>query len=825
MAGPCERLVVLDFSWGMAGGLATAVLADFGADVIKLEPPAGDPFRHLPAWLTWNRGKKSAVLDLKTAQGRIRAQRLAEQADVVLESFRPGVAHRLGIDYLTLAAINPRLVYASISGWGQHGPLSQVPGYEGAIAAKSGRMASFEGQINRAGPAYAAVQVGTWAASQAAVRGILAALLGRDSSGHGQWVRTSLLQNMIPYDLAGLMMRQLSRRDPEKFPPDFLGARMRLPMLQYIPVRTKDGHWLQHANLMDRLFRAYLKAVGLGWVLQEELFKNAPIMNHESREALRDLILTKMQERTLAEWMEVYLADGNIAAEPFLPAVDGMKHEQFVHNRHAAEIVDPRVGQLTAVGLLAHLSATPGEVGGPAPELGEHTTEILQRIAPAQHPAALTTVRKTNGDARNPIAKPLLDGITIIDFSMVIAGPYAAAMLAEMGARVIKVDATPEREQTISIGGGMAPLNLKNYAGKEAIQLNLQSPEGQKIIHQLIARSDVLLHNFRPGVPERLAIDWETCRQINPRLIHVYVGAYGATGPHSRRPGAHPIPGALLGGALRQAGRANPPPSGRSMNLEEIKEVSRLLMRANESNPDPNTSQAVATSILLALLARARTRSGQAVEVTMLQANAWANADEAYDCNGRPACALPDQHCYGLHALYRLYPASEGWVFLACVFDREWRAFCLAANRPDLLTDSRFASATARTGHDAELVTEIEKVFVVHPADKWEELLTAAGVACVRADTDTGAFLAEHPQAAANRMAVEVASPRFGKYLRHGAIIDFSEAPGRLEPGAYAGEHTERVMRELGYTDAQIADLRSRSVIHWEEAARLPSPR
>ena len=108
---------------------------------------------------------------------------------------------------------------------------------------------------------------------------------------------------------------------------------MRLPMLQYIPVRTKDGRWLQHANLMDRLFRSYLKAIGLGWVLEEELFKNAPVMNAEGREALRDLILDKMQERTLDEWMELYIADGNIAAEPFRYATDGMKHAQFVHNQ------------------------------------------------------------------------------------------------------------------------------------------------------------------------------------------------------------------------------------------------------------------------------------------------------------------------------------------------------------------------------------------------------------------------------------------------------------------------------------------------------------
>jgi crotonobetainyl-CoA:carnitine CoA-transferase CaiB-like acyl-CoA transferase len=826
MAGPCDGLVVLDFSWGMAGGLATAVLADFGSDVIKIEPPSGDPFRSHPAWLAWNRGKKSAVLDLKTAEGRIQVQQLAEQADVVLESFRPGVTCRLGIDYTALSAINHHLVYASISGWGQRGPLSQVAGYEGVVAAKSGRMASFEGQMNRAGPAYAAVQVGTWAASQAAVRGILAAILARDASGRGQWVQTSLLQNMIPYDLASLMMRQLVRLDPKTFPPDSLGALLRLPMLQYIPVRTKDGRWLQHANLMDRLFRAYLKAVDLGWVLQEELFKNAPRMNHESREALRELILNKMQERTLDEWMEVYMADGNIAAEPFLFTVDGMKHEQFVHNSHGVEIADPRVGWLRTVGLLARLSDTPGEVGGPAPRLGQHTPEILQRISFRRHRASPVTVERTSADSHNlRSVKPPLDGITILDFSMVIAGPYAAAMLAEMGARVIKVDATPEREQTISTGGGMAPINLKNYAGKEAIQVNLQSPEGQKIIHQLVARADVLLHNFRPGVPERLAIDWDTCHRINPHLIHVYVGAYGATGPHHRRPGAHPIPGALMGGALRQAGRANPPPSSKPMNLEEIKEVSRLLMRANEANPDPNTSQAVATSIMLALLARVRSGSGQAVEVTMLQANAWANADEAYDYSGRPPCVVPDEQCCGLNALYRLYPASEGWVFLACVFDREWEAFCIAANQQHLLVDSRFARATARTEHDGELTSEIGKVFATRPAHEWEQLLTAAGVACVRADSEVGTFLEQHPQALANRMVVEVDSPRFGKYLRHGAIIDFSEAPGRLDHGSFAGEHTVRVMRELGYTDAQITELHSRRVIHWEEVERLPSAR
>src|SRR5260370_33573716 len=128
-------------------------------------------------------------------------------------------------------------------------------------------------------------------------------------------------------------------------------------------------------------------------------------------------------------------------------------------------------------------------------------------------------------------------------------------------------------------------------------------------------------------------------------------------------------------------------------------------MRANEARMDPNTAHAVATRVLLAMLARARTGSGQAVEVTMMQANAWANPGEAYDYNGRPPCALPDEQCYGLNALYRLYQTSLGWVFLGC-FDREWRAFCIATNRSDLLADPRFPTAIARPDHAPELADE-----------------------------------------------------------------------------------------------------------------------
>ena len=234
MAGPCTGLTVLDFSLGMPGAICTLVMADYGAEVIKVEPPGGDPFRFQPAWISWNRGKKGIVLDLGTAEGREQAIQLAGEADVLVESFRPGDMADWGLAYDTLSQLYPRLVYCSITGFGQKGPLRRVKGYEGVVAAKAGRMLNLQGQPTRDGPVYSAVYTGSWHASQAAVRGIIGALRVRDLCGRGQWVQTSILQNLAPpHDNnagdGGLVNMQLRRRDPERF-PERPGARGRWPL-------------------------------------------------------------------------------------------------------------------------------------------------------------------------------------------------------------------------------------------------------------------------------------------------------------------------------------------------------------------------------------------------------------------------------------------------------------------------------------------------------------------------------------------------------------------------------------------------------------------
>src|SRR5262245_58537974 len=213
MSGPCAGLRVLDFSWGMAGALATLILADAGADVIKVEPPDGDPFWSEPAYLQWQRGKQSLCLDLKRDAGRARARDLAAGADVLVESFRPGAAERLGIGYADLRETNPGLVYCAITGFGSGGPYARYAGYEGIVAAKAGRMVQLAGQLPRSGPIFAAPPVGSYGAAQTALQGILAALHARARTGRGQRVETSLLRGLTPYDLVNWLTYQLAVPD------------------------------------------------------------------------------------------------------------------------------------------------------------------------------------------------------------------------------------------------------------------------------------------------------------------------------------------------------------------------------------------------------------------------------------------------------------------------------------------------------------------------------------------------------------------------------------------------------------------------------------
>jgi crotonobetainyl-CoA:carnitine CoA-transferase CaiB-like acyl-CoA transferase len=486
----------------------------------------------------------------------------------------------------------------------------------------------------------------------------------------------------------------------------------------------------------------------------------------------------------------------------------------MMHNHHVVELENPLFGRMKQLGVLASMSETPGNIKGPAPDPGQHTDEVLARLEgqPASHTVAGTSV----GTSDLP-AHPL-EGIVLLDLSSVIAGPLATSLVNELGARVIRIE-TLEGDLLRRNYDGLGANRLQ--AGAENISLNLRTPEGQEVFRKLASRADVLVHNMRPGAPERIGVGYEQVRRINPRIVYVYAGGYGDSGPHSDRPAMHPIGGAVAGGALAQLGRGGLPGPEVPMTMEEVLEVGRRISRANEVNPDPNSAMVISAAVLLGIYARERFGISQHILTTMLGANAYANADDFFAYEGKPERSIPDADGFGLNALYRLYRARSGWVFLACPFDEEWETLCRAIGREELLQDPRFTTASGRKDSDGALIRELERVFITRDAQEWESSLAAADVACVVAE-ESGMFhfFSRDPHVAENGFITEAENLRIGKYWRYGPVVNLSLTPSRVGSGPLRGQHTESILRELGYSAGQIQDLHERRVVDWEPQTR-----
>ena len=809
MAQVFDGITVLDFTRGMPGGVATMVMSDFGAEVIKVESPFDEKFRESPGAVQCYLCKKSIILDLKTPEGQEKAQKLARLSDVVVESFRPSVTKRLGIDYANLGADHPELVYASLTGFGPKGPYANYKGYDAVVAAKSGRMMMFAGQNPRNGPNYVVVQGACHSAATALIRGITTALYLREKTGRGQMVETSMLKTITTYDHVSWIQGQMIAKDPETYPPDPRVGIGRPNPTGYLPARTKDGRWIQLGNIVERLFRSMIHSLELDFIYDDPRYKSAPFLAEEHVASLERMMLEKIQEKTLDEWMDIFAGEASdVAAEPYMTSEEALDHPQMLHNGHAVSTHHPGAGKMRQLGPMLIMSETPGSAKGPAPEPGQHTEQILARLETAKKPPA-------NG-AHHPMPKSALESITLLDLGTVINGPLGCALVAELGARVIRIEA-PEGDWGRQ---GIQGLSVqRTMAGSEGVCLNLKTAEGQEIMHKLAAKADLLLHSMRPGAPERTGIGYEQLAKLNPNLVYLYAGGYGSTGPYSHRPSMAPIAGAVSGGGVAQMGRDSFPPQERQMTVDEIIAVSTQLKRANDGTADHNTAMVNAVGLVLGLYARERTGKGQYVESTMIAANAYANADDFYWHQDKPPRRLPDRDGYGLDALYRLYPAKSGWVFLACPFEEEWEAFCRTIKRPDLLEDPRFATRTAREKHDDALIEELIQVFASREPLEWEKLLTDADVACVKAE-DRGMyyFFNEDSHVRENGFLTQVEATGHGELWRYSPVIGFSETAGKAGPAPLKGEHTRPVLKELGYTDDQIRGFKERGIVDWDEA-------
>jgi crotonobetainyl-CoA:carnitine CoA-transferase CaiB-like acyl-CoA transferase len=387
MTTPLEGVRVVDLSQVMAGPFCTMLLADLGADVIKVEPPDGDLSRAMGGrrlqmkgtdkapFLALNRNKRSVVLDLKQPEGRDRLTNLLREADVMVESFRPGVADRLGISYAHVSALNPRLVYASISGFGQTGPWADRPGFDLIAQAMSGVM-SVTGSAE-AEPVKCGVPISDLGAGLYAVVGIQAALLARERSGKGQRVETSLFEAAL-----GLSVWEATEYWATGEAPRPMGSSHRLSA-PYQAFRAHDGfltiaaltasHWERFCNVLDK--------PGLAtdplYATNADRLANLETLSAEIERALAS--------DSVDGWVSRLLAEG-IPCGPILDYAQVFAAPHTTVRRMVETVEHPVEGPVSTLGIPVKLGDTPGTIRRPPPLLGQHTDSVRAAISSGRSP-------------------------------------------------------------------------------------------------------------------------------------------------------------------------------------------------------------------------------------------------------------------------------------------------------------------------------------------------------------------------------------------------------------------------------------------------------
>ena len=368
---PLEQIQVIDLTRARSGPTCVRQLADMGAQVIKVEQPNDDEgvSRHNSDFQNLHRNKRSLVLDLKDPRGLAILKQLAAKADVLVENYRPDVKKRLGIDYTDLQPLNPRLIYASISGFGQTGPYRGRPGYD-QIAQGMGGLMSITGPPG-GGPWRVGIPVADLSAGLLAAQGIFVALFERERSGQGQWVHTSLLEAMV-----SMLDFQATRWLIDKEVPPQAGNDhpTGIPTGAF---KTGDGY-VNIAASGQHMWRRLCEAVDAMELLEDPRFIS-PGRRSKNRRELNPLLEEKLQAKTTAEWVEVLNAAG-VPCGPILSIDQVFANEQVRHLGLARPLQHPQLGQIEVLGHPVTLSRTPGGVRTPTPEKGEHSEEILKEL-------------------------------------------------------------------------------------------------------------------------------------------------------------------------------------------------------------------------------------------------------------------------------------------------------------------------------------------------------------------------------------------------------------------------------------------------------------
>jgi len=756
---------IIDFSSGIAGPMATMLLADLGAEVIKVEPPAGDRMQDHPGYLCWNRNKRVVTLDVHRFDGLRDARSLLATADVAVFDWQPGELERSGLDTVTLHAANPALLHAWFPPYSPSGRWSQLPADDGLLAGLTGAASLQYSYEDR--PTYLVTPQVTYGQGMLGAGALAAALLERRRTGLGQSITVSGLDGASAVLSGGLIRSEGMVRMGGR------GSRGGIP--NYRLYQCQDGGWFFLGSLTPQFFLKALEAADLLHLMAlegvEGEFANLlrPGINQQVIAALDE----RFREKPLAEWLQI-LHEAGVPRGPVGRAEDWFAGEIVANNAMRLEFEHPRHGKVVIPGVPVKLQATPGSV--------RHLPEPAALESLPAHEPSLPVAPLPAAAGRGPLA-----GVRVLDLGAFIAGTFAPAILASWGADVVKVE-PPEGDPFRTYGLSFVGYNR----GKRGLALDLKDPAGRELLLELVRASDVILDNYRVGVRERLGIDYATLKKVNPRIISCSVTAYGKEGPLASDPGFDPLVQARSGLMATQGGDDEPVFYQIPVN-------------------DTASAMMAAFGVVAALHARELTGEGQEVLTCLANQSILTLSGELTWYQGRPANPHGGRDLLGTSALNRYYHCSDGWIGLAGTLPEHFPSVCVALGHPEW-AGGLIAEQALTEPAEGPLADRLGAAFATMMRGEALDRLLTRGVPAAPA-LDVFEAL-DHPWLEESGALENFGHPQLGPVRAVRNLGRFERSGnGYARRSPLIGEHSREVLADFGIEAGRIEGLIAAGVV------------
>ena len=845
MAAPLEDIRVLDLTRNVAGPYATKLLADYGADVLKLEPPDGDPARRFGPFpgnvedpeasglfLHLNTNKRSATVDPATAEGAATIRSLAAECDVVIEDHDAGRAAAWGWGWDELSRDRDDLVMLSLTPFGQDGPYRDYLASEITLQAMGGPLL-LTGHRSRE-PLKFAGHVAHYSAGGTAALAILLARYRVEAGGAGDYIDLAVYECQAGFR---------DRRAVDLTGAAYAGVTMRRRTGGQLPASgirpALDGYINLHG--FGARLPGFLALIGReDLITREELFQPVAYVPDELIEELEASYAEFLQRTPKIEALRQAQEFG-ILGGALLTIGEVLQNPHF-RGRGAWDTIDhPRTGPLEYPGRPFIMNASPRRSPRRAPLLGEHDAALTAPSAwPARPPHDVARRRVAPRSPRpsptpRPAAdggllRPPLEGVRVAAATVVWAGPYSTQLLAEWGAEVIRVESvnrihpntrgaevalTKEQcEEQVRAGANLAALypdldpkddpwnrsaNFNSHArNKKSMTADLSAPEGREAFLRLVEVSDVVIENNSPGAFDRARLTWDDLREVNPRLVMVRMPAFGLSGPYHdyRCFGTHAE--AMAGQTLlRRYIDGEPQLSGDVLSADAMAGVHG------------------AVAAMMGLRHRQRTGEGQLIELPLAEGFIPTLGEFILDyvMNGYEATAQGNTHRW--HAPHGVYPTGgeDQWIAIDVATDEQFASLCAVLGSPGLAGDPRYASAGSRREHRAALEASIGELTAARDKEALFHELQAAGV-CAAPLRDALEILAD-PQLNARNWFREIHMPTVGTHRYPGYLFKMRNTSDEVRlPPPRLGEHNEEVYLDLlGYSREDYEALVERGLV------------